>query len=320
MSRDGAGTYSLPEAAFVPNTTIESAEVNNDLSDIAAALTASIAKDGQTTPTANLPMGSFKLTGLAAGSAATDSAHLGQVQAQAYIYGETGGTANAQTLTPSPAITAYAAGQLFRAKIGAGLTNTSTVTLAVSGLTTKAVVTANNVALIAGKLVAGLTYELLYDGTSFRILTEYYDSHFPLGNRALFSAVGAASANATGDGTVATQTYGSEIADITNSLVAGTGIFTAPASGRYLFCGTLRVEQQNGSSYNFNLVTTARTYNIGRGNPANMDAGDGTFQEGFSIIADMTAADTASITIQLTGGGKTSDLSTSTYWMGFYLG
>jgi hypothetical protein len=78
VSRDGSGTYSLPQAAFVAGTTIESAKVNSDFSDIASALTASLAKDGQTVPTANLPMGGFKHTGVAVGTADTDYATLAQ--------------------------------------------------------------------------------------------------------------------------------------------------------------------------------------------------------------------------------------------------
>lgn len=72
-SRDGSGNYSLPQAAFVPGTTIESAKLNSDFSDIAAALTQSLSKDGQTTATASLPMGGFKLTGLGAGSGTGES-------------------------------------------------------------------------------------------------------------------------------------------------------------------------------------------------------------------------------------------------------
>ena len=138
MARNGSGTYSLPEAAFVYDTVISETAMNSDLSDIATALTGSIAKDGQTTPTANLPMGTYKLTGLGAGSAATDSANLGQVQAEAFIWaGTAGGTKNALTLTVTPAITAYAAGQRFRFKSGATQSD-AVVTIAVSGLVTKA--------------------------------------------------------------------------------------------------------------------------------------------------------------------------------------
>lgn len=48
MPRNGSGTYSLPQAAFTPGTTISSAAVNSDFSDIANALTGSVASDGQT--------------------------------------------------------------------------------------------------------------------------------------------------------------------------------------------------------------------------------------------------------------------------------
>lgn len=47
MPRNGAGTYSLPEAAFVPGTTIASATMNSDLDDIAEALTDSLSRNGE---------------------------------------------------------------------------------------------------------------------------------------------------------------------------------------------------------------------------------------------------------------------------------
>jgi len=61
MPRNGTGTYTLPSAPFSPGTTISSAAVNSDLSDVATALTASIAADGQTPITAplKLPSGSI---------------------------------------------------------------------------------------------------------------------------------------------------------------------------------------------------------------------------------------------------------------------
>lgn len=47
MPRNGSGTYSLPEPPFVAGTTISSAAVNDDFSDIATALTGSLPRDGQ---------------------------------------------------------------------------------------------------------------------------------------------------------------------------------------------------------------------------------------------------------------------------------
>lgn len=58
MARDGSGGYSLPEAAFVYDTVISETSVNSNFSDIATAIAASIAKDGQTTTTARIPFAS----------------------------------------------------------------------------------------------------------------------------------------------------------------------------------------------------------------------------------------------------------------------
>lgn len=79
MPRNGSGTYTRPQADYVPGTTILATSINSDLNDMAQALTASIARDGQTTPTANIPLGGFRITGLGNATSATDAATLGQV-------------------------------------------------------------------------------------------------------------------------------------------------------------------------------------------------------------------------------------------------
>jgi microcystin-dependent protein len=62
LPRNGSGSYSLPEAAFVPNTAISSTAVNSDFSDIASALTGSLARDGQGGMTAVLPLANLGFT------------------------------------------------------------------------------------------------------------------------------------------------------------------------------------------------------------------------------------------------------------------
>lgn len=80
MPRNGSGSYSLVAGNPVATgTVISSTWANTTLSDISTALTNSIAKDGQTTPTANLPMGGYKHTGLGAGSTAGDSLRYEQL-------------------------------------------------------------------------------------------------------------------------------------------------------------------------------------------------------------------------------------------------
>jgi hypothetical protein len=52
MPRNSSGTYTLPQASFIAGTTIVAATMNSNLSDIALALTGSIAANGSTTITA----------------------------------------------------------------------------------------------------------------------------------------------------------------------------------------------------------------------------------------------------------------------------
>lgn len=171
MSRNGSGTYSLPSGNPVTTgTTISSTTHNNTMSDIASALTASVAKDGQTTMTADLPMGGFKLTNLAAGSASTDSVRMSQLQAGTGVYvGTVGGTADVITLTPSPAITAYAAGQRF-SFIASGA-NTTAVTVNVSALGAKSITKNGTTALAAGDIASGAIVIIEYDGTQFQLIS-----------------------------------------------------------------------------------------------------------------------------------------------------
>jgi hypothetical protein len=168
MARDGSGTYTNPYPDFVAGTTISSTQVDANNSDIAAALTASLAKDGQTVPTANLPMGTYRHTGVGNSAARTDYAATGQAQDGSFTWGGTaGGTADALTLTLTPAITAYAAGQTFRF-ISSANANTGASTVAISGLAAKAIQSGGN-ALTAGQIGVSMVYEITYDGAAFQI-------------------------------------------------------------------------------------------------------------------------------------------------------
>ena len=168
MPRSGAGTYSLPSGnPVITGTTISSTVQNNTMNDIATALTQSIALDGQTTPTANLPLGNFKLINLGAGLIATDSANLGQVQAQAYALLSAVAGTNAITAAVTPSITAYAAGQAFRFIPAAS--NTGAVTINISSLGLKAITKNGSVALVTGDINIGTVATIVYDGTQFQL-------------------------------------------------------------------------------------------------------------------------------------------------------
>jgi hypothetical protein len=96
MAFNGSGTYNLPAGnPVVTGTTISSSTTNTTNSDIATALTNCITRDGQSTPSANLPMNAKKLTGLAAGTSAGDSVRYEQV----VLTGAALGTPTSGTLT-----------------------------------------------------------------------------------------------------------------------------------------------------------------------------------------------------------------------------
>lgn len=139
MPFNGSGTYVLPAGnPVVTGTTISSTTQNNTMSDVATALSTTITKDGQTTPTANIPMGGFKLTGLGAATANGDAVRYQDVgsfeQNQTFTAFTTGGSSTAYTLTPIPAITAYTAGQSF--DVTFHTTSGAAPTLQISGIAT----------------------------------------------------------------------------------------------------------------------------------------------------------------------------------------
>ena len=79
MSRNGQGQYILPAGnPVVTGTVITSTWANTTMSDIATALTGSIASDGQTVVTGNIQMGNNRITGLANGTAPQDAATVVQ--------------------------------------------------------------------------------------------------------------------------------------------------------------------------------------------------------------------------------------------------
>lgn len=172
MARNGSGTYARVVSDYQPNADILSADMNSEMDDLGSEITNSIAKDGQTTPTANLPMGNFRHTSVGAASARTDYARASQVQDGAFDWGGTaGGTADARTVSLTPAITAYAGGMRVRF-INGSAANTGACTLAVNGLTAVAIRKgAAATALAAGDLPADALVEVVHDGTVFRLLS-----------------------------------------------------------------------------------------------------------------------------------------------------
>lgn len=109
--RNGAGTYTLPAGnPVVSGTTISSTVHNNTMSDIATALTGSLTKDGQTTATANQPMGGFRHTNVGNPTLRSQYGTVDNIQDGDYVVLSSVAGTNTITAALSPTPTAYVAG------------------------------------------------------------------------------------------------------------------------------------------------------------------------------------------------------------------
>jgi hypothetical protein len=79
MSFNGSGTFLINSSGqpVVTNTIISSTAFNALTADLATGLSTCLTKDGQTTPTANIKLGGFKLTNVGAATIAGDALSFG---------------------------------------------------------------------------------------------------------------------------------------------------------------------------------------------------------------------------------------------------
>lgn len=272
MSFNGSGTFQINTAGqpVVTGTVISSTAFNALTADLATGLSTCITKDGQTTPTANIPMGSNKITGLASGTVATDAVNLGQLQSTtAKLLGSVSGT-NTITAAGSPAVTAYAAGQMFYF-VAAGA-NTGAVTLNIDSLGAKAVTRDGSTALVAGDIASGEVVMVVYDGTRFQTIgPNTFNGTLPVANggtgQTSYTNGQLLIGNTTGNTlTKATLTAGSGVT-ITN----GTGSITIAAVGlptMNVVSGTSQTATANNQYVLTNAAATTLTL------PATPSAGD----------------------------------------------
>jgi hypothetical protein len=138
MSRNGTGTYTLPAGnPVVTGTTISSTWANTSLSDIASALTGSVASDGQTPMTGVLNMATNKIINVGTPTLSTDAT------TKAYVDAKTDGTASGSftslaystTLTGGTGIVNLGSGQFYKdasGNVGIG-TSSPSAKLSVAG-------------------------------------------------------------------------------------------------------------------------------------------------------------------------------------------
>lgn len=100
----------------------------------------------------------------------------------------TAGTANAQTIAANQTISAYYAGLTVTAKIGSGLTNTTTMTLSVDGVSADTVKLTGGQALVGGEVVAAGYATFVHDGTSTWFLISGGSTDLPFVSSAAITA------------------------------------------------------------------------------------------------------------------------------------
>jgi hypothetical protein len=224
VSFNGSGTVLINTAGqpVVSGTVISSTAFNALTADLATGLSTCITKDGQTTPTANIPMGSNRITGLGSAVDATDAATFAQAQSTAAKL--IGGISGADTITGAltPAITAYAAGQMFYF-VAAG-TNTGAVTLNINSLGAKAVTRDGSTALVAGDIASGEIVVVVYDGTRFQMISpNTFNGTLPVANG------GTGQTSYTNGQLLIGNTTGNTLTKAT--LTAGTGVTITNGAG-----------------------------------------------------------------------------------------
>ena len=181
MPWNGSGEFSRDNQQFqgpvlwqdthAANRNIRDDDHDEHDEDLALGIQACLTKNGENEPTGDLPMGGNKHTNVGNATARNQYAAYGQVlDAAGAFVGAAGvaGTADAITLTPSTAITAYAAGMQFRFVVET--TNTGAVTVDVSGVGPKSILKAGGQELVAGDIKDGDVVSILYDGTQFYLV------------------------------------------------------------------------------------------------------------------------------------------------------
>ena len=139
--------------------------------DLATGINQCLNKDGSNAATANLDAGTYRITRVGDGTAHTDAVNAGQIQDGGLIFQATdSGSANTYAIALTPAVTAYVAGQVFHFK--AANTSTGASTLNVNALGTKNIKKRNDQDPAAGDIEEDAIISVIYDGTSFQMISQ----------------------------------------------------------------------------------------------------------------------------------------------------
>jgi len=235
---------------------IRADRMDNETNGIATGLSNCITKDGQTTVTANLPMASFKHTGVGAATNRTDYAQAAQLVEGVINWKVAGGTGDAITASYTIPTTTLVDGQLFYIRASAANTLTAP-TFSPDGLTARAITAQGGSAIAVGAIQNLVEMVLRYNLANTRYEWVNYSAGDVVGQSssvdseiALFSGTGGKTIKrATGTGFV--KVVNGVIQ--TPSAAAVTDLVSAATSGGVV------IEAANGTD----------VMNAGAGNTAN---------------------------------------------------
>jgi len=146
----------------------------------------------------------------------------------------------------------------------------------------------------------GASSNLTFDGSTLTVVGSI-DSDNPLVMQEHSSSY---QSNATGDGTVATVQFNNSVVDRGGDFSSNT-TFTAPEAGYYQVSCVVGLDSAAATTADLVVVASNRSLNLSRVNPSTMGMPAGTVLcLGGSVLIDMDAADTLTITMQCSGTTK----------------
>jgi len=127
---------------------------------------------------------------------------------------------------------------------------------------------------------------------------------------AFLACIGTTLADVTGDGTVYTIIFNTETFDQAGDYNTGTGVFTAPVTGKYRLTAAVDIRGLVAAHTNFQLHIATSNHGYGQifDNPANSNPFVPNRSMTVNVLCEMEAGDTASVNLYIGGVDKTADV------------
>ena len=154
--------------------------------------------------------------------------------------------------------------------------------------------------------------------------TVSFDTYRVLSTQPCFLAtVGTTISDVTGNSTAYTVLFDTVVFDQGPNYTAGTGLFTAPVTGKYFFYSCLAL-QDIGAAHTLNYLTFATSatgaYIVRSGKLSTIVGADGLISVQGRITVNMSSGNTCKIAITVGGGTKIVDVygdGKSSYFCGY---